>query len=532
MIKIENITLPVEAGEDALRKAAAKILRIRPEEIRKTEIRKRSLDARKKPELHYVYTVAVEAAGENRILRRAGNRKASLLADPVYTFPDLRPSDTSKRPVIIGSGPAGLFCALLLAEHGFRQIVFERGDDVEERQRKVDIFWKGGALDPDSNVQFGEGGAGTFSDGKLNTMTHDPQGRGRYVLEQFVRFGASPEILYDAKPHIGTDDLQVILRNMRKTITDLGGEFRFRSCLEDLRIRDGRLEGIEIRRSGHVDADRLVLAIGHSARDTYEMLSQKGLLMTPKAFAVGFRVQHPQEMIDRSQYGRERGDILPPAAYKLTAKSAAGRGVYTFCMCPGGFVVNASSEEGRLAVNGMSYHARDGLNANSAVIVTVGPEDYASFGSTPEDVLAGAAYQRKLEERAFRAAAGALPLQKWEDFRLRRQTASFGDVVPQVRGISAMADLRGIFSPAVEEAFSEGIGAFGRKIRGFDRPDMLLCGGESSTSSPGRILRGENGEASIAGIFPCGEGAGYAGGITSAAVDGIRTAEAVARKSV
>ena len=532
MIKIDNIALPVEAGEDAVLQAAAKILRIRPEEIRYFEIRKRSLDARKKPDLRYVYSIAAEVRKESSVLKRAGNRKASLLTDPVYTFPDLYPEDGAKRPVIAGSGPAGLFCALLLAENGFRPLILERGDSVDERQNKVDIFWKEGKLDTESNVQFGEGGAGTFSDGKLNTMTHDPMGRGRFVLEQFVRFGADPEILYDAKPHIGTDRLRVILKNIRKTVTDCGGEFLFRSCLTDLLIRDGKLTGVEINGRDRIETDRLVLAVGHSARDTYEMLRGRNLVMARKSFAVGFRVQHPQTMIDRSQYGRERGEILPPAAYKLTARSSSGRGVYTFCMCPGGYVVNASSEAGRLAVNGMSYSTRDGRNANSAVIVTVGPEDYDAFGSAQEDILAGVAYQRVLEERAFRAAEGRIPVQMWEDFRNGRASLAFGDVEPAVRGLCGPADLTGIFSGEIRDAFSEGIAAFGRKISGFDRADMLLCGVESRTSSPVKILRDDKGEANIAGIFPCGEGAGYAGGITSAAVDGIRTAEAVAAKSL
>ena len=531
MIKIGNITLPVDAGEDALIKAAAGILRIPPGDIRKTEILKRSLDARKKPDLKYVYSVACEVRKENSVLKRAKGTNAAVYDDPVYTFPELRPSCGKQRPLIAGSGPAGLFCGLLLAENGFRPIILERGDDVDTRQEKVDSFWRGGSLDPDSNVQFGEGGAGTFSDGKLNTMTHDPKGRGRFVLEQFVRFGASPEILYDAKPHIGTDQLRVILKNMRDAIIRCGGEYRFRSALTDLMIKDGKLTHAVINGTERIETDRLVLAVGHSARDTYEMLLRRGIFMTPKAFAVGFRVQHPQRMIDISQYGRERGDILPPAAYKLTARSSSQRGVYTFCMCPGGYVVNASSEEGRLAVNGMSYSARDGRNANSAVIVTVGPEDFMSCTGQTEDVLMGAAFQRKLEEKAYQAAQGAVPVQKWEDYRAGRETISYGETEPAVKGICAPGDLSGLFTGEIKETFLEGITAFGRKIRGFDRPDMLLCGVESRTSSPVRMLRDESLEASIKGVFPCGEGAGYAGGITSAAVDGIRAAEAVAARS-
>ncbi len=527
MIKIEGIALPVGAGEDELRRKAADLLRVRGDEIRNMEILKRSLDARKKPDLKYVYSLSCEVRKENSVLRRAGNRGVSLFCEPAYVFPEVRAPEHGMRPVIAGSGPAGLFSALLLSERGFRPVILERGDDVDTRQKKVESFWNGGALDPDSNVQFGEGGAGTFSDGKLNTMTRDPKGRGRFVLEQFVRFGASPEILYDAKPHIGTDRLRMIVKNMRKAVTDCGGEFRFRSTLTDLIIKDGRLAAVEINGKERLEAERLILAVGHSARDTYEMLLGRGIAMTQKAFAVGFRVQHPQSMIDLSQYGRERGNDLPPASYKLTARSTSGRGVYTFCMCPGGYVVNASSEEGRLAVNGMSYQNRDGINANSAVIVTVGPEDFAPYARKEDDILAGAAFQRILEEKAFRTAGGVLPVQMWEDYRNARASVSFGDVQPAVKGLYAAGDLSGLFDGEIREAFSEGITAFGRKLRGFDRPDMLICGVESRTSSPVRILRDENLEASVKGIIPCGEGAGYAGGITSAAVDGIRAAEAV-----
>ena len=528
MIKIEQIALPVEAGEDALIRAISKLLRISPEDIRSLEIRKRSLDARKKPELYYVYSAAVSVKRENEILRRNKNRKISAFDEPSYSFPDLWPKENIGRPVIAGSGPAGLFCALMLAEHGFRPIVLERGDEVERRLEKVSSFWENGVLDPCSNVQFGEGGAGTFSDGKLNTMTHDPNGRGRYVLEKFVRFGADPEILYDQKPHLGTDRLTGILKEMRKAVEAAGGEFRFRSRLTDISVNNGKLTGILVNSGERLDTGHLVLAVGHSARDTYEMLLARGVAMTPKPFAVGLRVQHPQEMIDRSQYGRTADGVLPAAAYKLTFHDPAGRGVYTFCMCPGGYVVNASSEEKRLAVNGMSYHARDGINANSAVIVSVGPADFRLADGASGGILGGVFFQRMLEERAFRAAGGAVPTQRWEDYVLRRPSSAPGDVQPAIRGRYEMTALNGILPAAVEDAFCGGIRAFGRKIEGFDRPDMLLCGVESRTSSPIRMERNERGESNIGGVYPCGEGAGYAGGITSAAVDGIRTAEAVA----
>ena len=440
-------------------------------------------------------------------------------------MPKLEGETPKKRPVVVGSGPAGLFCAWILALAGCRPILLERGACVEERQRDVEEFWKSGILNPMSNVQFGEGGAGTFSDGKLNTLVKDTSGRNRFVLETFVRFGAPPEILYEQKPHIGTDILIRVVKNMRLAICEAGGEVRFHSQVTDIVLDETSLVGVQVNQEEELETDTVIFAVGHSARDTFEMLYEKNLPMQAKSFAVGVRAEHPQKMINASQYGAESVPGLPAAPYKVTAKLENGRGVYSFCMCPGGYVVNASSEEGRLAVNGMSYHARAGENANSAIIVTVTPEDYGS-----EHPLAGMEFQRKLEERAFRAGGGKIPVQRLEDFCKNQISTSFGNVEPQMKGAYAFGDVRGIFPQVLAESIEEGMRQFEHKITGFSDGDTLLSGVESRTSSPVKIPRDENMESEIKGIFPCGEGAGFAGGITSAAMDGMKVAEAVLKK--
>ena len=401
----------------------------------------------------------------------------------------------------------------------------------------MERFWKEGTLDPESNVSFGEGGAGTFSDGKLNTMVKDPVGRNTAVLQTFVKYGADPEILWQQKPHVGTDMLVGIVSGIRKEIERLGGEVRFRTRVEHLVTEGGlpaeggqmsegiRVAGVRLSGGTEIPCSVLVAATGHSARDTFRNFLSDGVQMEAKAFAVGVRVQHPQHLIDLSQYGEKEAEFLSPAPYKLTAKSRDGRGVYTFCMCPGGYVVNASSEEGMTAVNGMSYHDRASGNANSALIVTVTPEDFGGDGP-----LAGIAYQRKLEERAFRAGKGKIPVQLYGDFREGKVSEAFGGVQPKFRGDTSFADLNEVLGPEVSEAVKDGMEQFGRKIKGFDRPDAVLAGVESRTSSPVRIPRDEHCEAEIAGFYPCGEGAGYAGGITSAAMDGLRVAEQIIAK--
>ena len=534
MIRLTQIKLPADHTPEALTKKAAKLLRVSPEEIKELHIRKRSLDARKKPELFYSYTVDVSVKKETEILHKVKSPQVNLCKETRYQFPESGETALKERPVIIGTGPAGLFCGLMLARHGYQPILLERGSSVEERQKKVNAFWQGGALDPQTNVQFGEGGAGTFSDGKLNTLVKDPLGRGKLVLELFTEFGADPSILYDHKPHIGTDVLVEVVKHMREEIIRLGGTVRFDTQVTDLLTESGQVCGVKVSfadpQTGALTEEEthshvVVLAIGHSARDTFSMLLKHQVPMEQKAFAVVLRIQHPQKRINFSQNGREDAGALGAANYKLTRQTKSGRGVYSFCMCPGGYVVNASSEEGRLAVNGMSYHDRAGENANSALIVTVTPEDFPESGP-----LSGVAFQRKLEEAAYRAAGGKIPVQLYGDFCQNTISTKLGDVVPQMRGEWAFGDVRSIMPEPLNLALMEAMEGFGHMIHGFDRPDAIFAGIESRTSSPVRIWRDEQFESEVLGLYPCGEGAGYAGGITSAAMDGVKVAEAIAKR--
>lgn len=528
MIRIGQLKLePNHTKQDLLTKIA-KTLRIADREITHYEIRKQSIDARKKPNIKYVYTVDVAVANEKQILARMKGNDVTLVKDIPYQFPISGTRPMRHRPIIIGSGPAGLFCAYMLAEAGYRPVVYERGASVEERTKDVARFWESGKLDTESNVQFGEGGAGTFSDGKLNTLVKDPSGRNRKVLEIFVENGAPNNILYTNKPHIGTDILVDVIRNMREKILTWGGEIHFHSRFEDFTVENGMLKDILIvaqEAEERIQTETLVLAIGHSARDTFYRLYERTLPMEAKSFAVGVRVEHLQKMMDDTQYGEYRKYRFPAATYKVTANLENGRGVYSFCMCPGGFVVNASSEEGHLAVNGMSYNARDGKNANSAIIVTVTPEDFDL-----DHPLAGIEFQRKLEKRAYEIGNGAVPVQRFDDFCNNQVTTHLGSVIPQIKGAYVFANLRGIFPEIVNESLEKGIKSFDRQIQGFANGDTVLSGVESRTSSPVRILRNEELMVGQTGIYPCGEGAGYAGGITSAAMDGIKVAERIAGK--
>ena len=531
MIRIQQIKCPVGHSTEDLLKKIYHTLKIRPQQLVSWHIVRRSLDARKKPELYYSYMIDCKLDSEKTARKCCNGRTVLQVEKKKYSFPASGSSPLDSRPVIAGSGPAGLFCAYMLAKAGYAPVVLERGAEARERQKVVEEFWETGRLKTQTNVQFGEGGAGTFSDGKLNTSVKDPFGRNRLVLETFVRFGAPESILYEQKPHIGTDVLIDVVTAMRNECIRLGADFYFTNQLTDLRSEKGALTAIEINHSRWIDTQVLVMAIGHSARDTFFMLHDRGVAMEAKAFAIGVRIEHPQEMIDLSQYGRTDVKDLGPASYKLTHTTASGRGIYSFCMCPGGYVVNASSEEGRLAVNGMSYHARDSRNANSAMVVTVQPSDYEQMASAEIPApLKGVDFQRHLEETAFAQCNGKIPVQLFGDFCEGRASTGPGEILPCTRGAFAYSDLHPVLPLYVREALAEGIHAFGKKIRGFDRPDCLLDGLESRTSSPVRMPRDEQYESNISGIYPCGEGAGYAGGITSAAMDGIRVAEAIAKK--
>lgn len=522
MIRISQLKLPITHTESELKKKIAKTLRC-GEKSFSYEIIRQSLDARHKEDKKFVYTIEVSIENEKKILQKVHNNNIMSTIKKEYVFPKAGNRELSHRPVIVGSGPAGIFCAWYLARAGYRPLVLERGEEAEKRRETVDRFWKNGVLDPESNVQFGEGGAGTFSDGKLNTLVKDSFGRNREVLKRFVEAGADPEILYQHKPHLGTDVLVDIVQTLRRQIEEMGGSFRFRSKVTDLKIENGRLTGVEIDHKELLPAEICVLAIGHSARDTFFMLKDRGLTMEPKAFAVGLRVEHPQTLINEDLYGEKENRILGAASYKVTHTCRNGRGVYSFCMCPGGYVVNASSEEGQLAVNGMSYQARDGKNANSAVIVTVTPEDFPQEGP-----LGGIAFQRELEKKAWQLGQGKVPVQLFGDYCGHKPSQSLGEVTPCIRGEYVLSDVRSILPKEIGDSIEEGIHAFGKKLPGFDREDALLSGIESRTSSPVRLVRDREGLSNISGVYPCGEGAGYAGGITSAAMDGIKTAECIA----
>ena len=531
MIRILQLKLPVTHTDAELKKKIIKMLRIRPEELKSWQIVRRSIDARRKDALAFVYQIDVEAENEKKILSRSRHNEIMSTSSAKYCFPVSGSKTMKERPVVIGSGPAGLFCTYFLARSGYRPILLERGDEAHVRKERVEAFWRGEALDPESNVQFGEGGAGTFSDGKLNTQVKDPSGRNHEVLRIFCEAGAPQEILYDQKPHLGTDQLIGIVQNMRKQIEQWGGTVRFRSKVTGFEIENGYLRAVKVNGDERLKTEVAVLAVGHSARDTFFTLEKEGILMEAKAFAVGVRIEHPQSMINKNQFGENAPEFLGAAPYKLTHRCQNGRGIYSFCMCPGGYVVNASSEKERMVVNGMSYSNRGGQNANSAMIVTVGPEDFASAHIPgTSSVLDGIAFQRNLEEKAFEAAGGKIPIQLFGDFCSGTKSRSLGEVQPSVCGAWDFGDVRGIFPKAVQESLVEGINAFEKNITGFSRSDAVLSGVESRTSSPVRVVRDEGFESSVRGLYPCGEGAGYAGGITSAAMDGIRIAEAISKK--
>jgi len=529
MIRITELRLPLEHAPEALPAAICKRLGLSPAELLDFAVFRRSHDARKASALMFIYTVDTTVRDETALLRKfSTDPKITQTPDNSYHFVGRAPAQLATRPIIVGFGPAGIFAALLLAQMGFKPLVLERGKAVRERTQDTWGLWRKNVLNPESNVQFGEGGAGTFSDGKLYSQIKDPRHLGRKVLEEFVKAGAPAEILYVAKPHIGTFRLVGMVETMRHEIEQLGGEIRFEQRVTGLYIDQGHVRGVKLASGEQIAADHVVLALGHSARDTFQMLHDTGVLMEAKPFSVGFRIEHPQSLIDKARLGPHAGNpLLGAADYKLVYHAANGRTVYSFCMCPGGTVVAATSEPNCVVTNGMSQYSRNERNANAGIVVSISPADY------PGHPLAGIAFQRQLEAHAFELGGGTYeaPGQLVGDFLAGRPSTQLGTVTPSYKPGVHLTDLTTALPSYAIDAMREALPAFGRQIRGFDMPDAVLTGVETRTSSPLRITRGEDCQSvNVKGLYPAGEGAGYAGGILSAGVDGIKIAEALGRE--
>jgi uncharacterized protein len=527
MLRLNEIKLPLDHPETALREAILKKLQITPADLTRYTIFKRSYDARKKSQIILVYIVDIETPKQKALLQRFKKDPHVVLAPNItYTPVAQAPNGQTTRPIVIGTGPCGIFAGLLLAQMGFRPILLERGKSVRDRSADTFGFWLKKRLNPESNAQFGEGGAGTFSDGKLYSQVSDPKHYGRKVLNELVQAGASPEILYINKPHIGTYRLVKIVQNMRSKIEALGGEIRFQTKVQDLEVTEGQVRGVWLENGEFIASNHVILAVGHSARDTFKMLFDRGVYIEPKPFSIGFRIEHPQSLIDKCRFGDQAGHKrLGAADYKLVHHCNNGRSVYSFCMCPGGKVVAAASEPGRLVTNGMSEYARDESNANSAIVVGITPADY------PDGALAGIALQRSLEERAFALGGGTYeaPGQLVGDFLADRPSTALGEVTPSYKPGVKLGDLSTSLPAYAIEAIREALLAFDKQIPGFAMDDAILTGIETRTSSPICIKRNEQYQSlNTVGLYPAGEGAGYAGGILSAGIDGIKVAEAVA----
>ena len=537
MIRVTQLKLPLGHAPEALKAALLKRLKLPAEALSDFSVFKRAHDARNKQAIAWIYTLDVTVKNEADLLRRfARDPDIRPAPDMTYKFVARAPAQI-RRPLVIGAGPCGLFAALVLAQMGFRPIILERGKVVRERTRDTWGLWRKNILNPESNVQFGEGGAGTFSDGKLYSQIKDPRHLGRKVLEEFVRAGAPAEILSEAHPHIGTFRLVTMVESLRETIEGLGGEYRFQSKVTDLLIEDRRIRGVRLENGEEIEADHVVLAVGHSARDMFKILLDRGVALEAKPFSIGFRIEHPQSLIDKARFGRSIPE-LGAADYKLVHHARNGRSVYSFCMCPGGTVVAATSEPGRVVTNGMSQYSRAERNANAGIVVGITPEDYGAFdqGVAGETgILAGVALQRHWESQAFIAGGGtyAAPGQRVGDFLAGKASTSLGSVTPSYRPGLTPTDLSACLPDYAIAAIREAIPAFGRQIKGYDMEDAVLTGVETRTSAPVRVPRGEDFQSTnTRGLYPAGEGAGYAGGILSAGVDGIKVAEAVAKDIV
>jgi len=526
LLRVSGLKMFIEDDDSRLIDILLKKIRVKRADLLGYKIFKKSVDARKSGLIYFIYTVDVELKDEDSFLKKTRDKDISVAPDMDYKYVQSGLEKMKSRPIIVGSGPAGLFAGIILSGMGYEPLLLERGADVDARARAVQKFWNKGHLDPECNVQFGEGGAGTFSDGKLTTLIRDL--RCRKVLEEMVLAGAPEEILYINKPHVGTDNLRSVVRNLSRKINRLGGEVRFNSKVTDIIINHNKVAGVVINHTERLDADVLLLAPGHSARDTFELLYARGVKITPKPFSVGVRVEHPQRLIEQAQYKKYAGHKkLGPADYKLAYHASNGRSAYTFCMCPGGVVVPASSEDGGVVTNGMSFYARNAQNANSALLVGVTPADFGS-----DHPLAGVEFQRKWERKAFTLGGGGFkaPVQLLGDFLADRPSTDLGGVLPSYQIGVQTADLKECLPDYVVETLKEAIPEMETKLRGFALPDAVLTGVETRSSSPVRIVRNENFETAVEGLYPAGEGAGYAGGIISSAVDGIKAAEAIASK--